>query len=659
MALKIFLADLIYDTIKTNYVVPLNVACLASCIKERYGSDVDITIFKYPKDLENKLLHEQPNILGLSNYSWNTRLNDVFINMVKRLNPSTVTVMGGPNIRIEPQGIKKYLKNHPLLDYYILYEGEIPFTDLIGNIINNNKQFVPDGCATVIDGEFIYKPINHFEKPGEINYPSPYLTGLLDRFLADVNMIPLLETNRGCPYGCVYCAWGIAALSRVYLKPMEVVREEINYIASKSARQPHWIFCDANFGLFPRDVEIAKVIREVADSNGFPLHVAVDYSKNTSERNIEISNILGSLMDGYIAIQSSDQVVLNNIGRGQININDMKKHINYYKDQGRETITDILIGLPGEDAKSHLTTLADAFNIGFDTIPPMNIRMLPGSKYDTKEYREKYQVKTKYRPIFGAYGIYDNQLVFEFEESIRATKDMSEVELNNFKVIHWLIYFAWNIGIFKPILQLGQKYDINPARVLNILSRSENPILKSTFDCMKKEAMDEWFNTPQEIIKFYNQRENFVKLVKNFVKLNNFFIALFYQDQKVIQALEAELVKIIKEELNKKKISIHSLIQDVSKLSHELICRDLLEDNVRFRKKYPGEIVSIVVNNPKLAEKELVEIEIYRPEKYISLSNFHLRPNGKKDFSSQNFTRFLEIADSDILRNKIRVINNE
>ena len=72
--LKIYLGDLVYDTITTNYVVPLNVAYVAAHIKEKYPGEVDIAIFKYPKDLEKALRNNPPDILGLSHYSWNARL---------------------------------------------------------------------------------------------------------------------------------------------------------------------------------------------------------------------------------------------------------------------------------------------------------------------------------------------------------------------------------------------------------------------------------------------------------------------------------------------------------------------------------------------------------------------------------------------------------
>ena len=53
--LKVYLADLVYDTVKTNHVVPLNVAYIAAYIKNKYANDIDITIFKYPKELEESI----------------------------------------------------------------------------------------------------------------------------------------------------------------------------------------------------------------------------------------------------------------------------------------------------------------------------------------------------------------------------------------------------------------------------------------------------------------------------------------------------------------------------------------------------------------------------------------------------------------------------
>jgi putative methyltransferase len=655
--LKIYLCDLVYDSIVTNYVVPLNVAYIGACVKGRYADQVDITIFKYPKQLEEALHKAPPDILGLSHYSWNARLDILFLKMAKRLNADVITVMGGPHIRTDPDDIQSYLSTNPDLDYYIMYEGEEPFSDIVGEIIGGCVlKELPPGCAGIVDGEFIFKPVLFNKKPKIIDLPSPYLSGLLDPFLANPKMIPLLETNRGCPFGCVYCTWGVAALSKIRQRPLELIYEEIDYVAEKSVGQVNWIFCDANFGLLPRDVDIAKKIREVIDRKGYPVNVTLWHSKNACERNIEIVKVIGTKV-GNIAIQSADPKVLKNCGRGNIKIEDLKRHVNYYKNNNLEVTTDILIGLPGESAQSHLQTLKAAFDIGFDKVHPYNIRMLPGSKYESDEYRWKYNVKTKYRPVFGAYGIYDGAIVFELEESVRATDDMTEMELDNFKVLHWLIYLCWNTGVFKPILRYGQKYGVNPCDILYRLSLSERPLLKKTFDDMKNKSMGEWFLTPREMLEFYGHRDNFQRLVNGFVKLNQLYIAIVYQNPDILRNLQRELVEILSAELKAAKVYEKAIMESLIDFSNKLVCRDFLQEEFRFRKVYPNEIPLIVFNNIDLQKKGLVSVEFFRPKEYVKFCNYHLRPNGKKDLSLQNLTRFLEIGGMDMLNNRVQMIN--
>ena len=49
-------------------------------------------------------------------------------------------------------------------------------------------------------------------------YSSPYLNGDLDEFLDDPSLSPMLESNRGCPYSCTFCAWGVASGNKLIKK---------------------------------------------------------------------------------------------------------------------------------------------------------------------------------------------------------------------------------------------------------------------------------------------------------------------------------------------------------------------------------------------------------------------------------------------------------
>lgn len=653
--MNIYLADLVYDTIKTNHTIPLNIGYLAAALDAKCGKEVNVKLFKYPKLLEKALFDNCPDLLCLSNYSWNARLALSFLDLAKRLNHKIITVLGGPNIRTSPNEIYRFLSRHPIVDYYIVHEGEAPFVNFVKEYLGGFEKPCPPGCATISGKDFLFTP-SDFSKHKQIDHPSPYLTGWLDQFLSDLNMIPLLETNRGCPFGCVYCTWGIAALRKLRIRPLEKIFEEIEYIAERSAGQLNWIFCDANFGILPRDVKIAEKLREVMDRKGHPLNVTVWHSKNITKRGVEIVEKLGNNSKGYIAIQSADQKVLTASGRGKIRFNEIKNQINYFHGKNLDVMTDILIGLPCESSESHLRSLITAFDMGFDIIQPYNIRLLKGSELESDQFREKYKIETKFRPIFGGYGIYDNKFVFEIEESIRATKDMNEEELNCYKIYHWLIYFAWNVGIFKPMLRLGQKNGVNPAKIISKVVRTKNALLKELFEQMKAEAMNEWFHTPEEMIRFYEDRDSFSFLVNNFMKLNSYYIALVYQKPNIVKTLEKETGKILIREVEEKGVYNRAFLNDILELSDLLVCKNLLEKETRMILKYPGQVVSIALNMPELACRDSVSIEIYRPKEYVSFCHFHLNPEGKEDLSLQNLTRFLEIGGMTMLRNKVRAI---
>ncbi|MGE4296900.1 MAG: radical SAM protein [Desulfovibrionaceae bacterium] len=653
--MKIYLADLVYDTIKTNYVIPLNIAYVAAKTIHDHGKAVDVTLFKHPLQLQDAINDSPPDLIGLSNYSWNTNLNMTMLKLSRKRNPSVITVMGGPHIRPDDEGLLRYLTKNTDLNYYIPFEGEEPFSALVGNVLAGDHGNVPPGCATLQKGSLRYTSTNYKKSPATIDVPSPYLSGLLDPFLATPEMIPLLETNRGCPFGCAYCTWGIAALSKVKQRDLEVVFKEIDYIAEHCAGQASWIFCDANFGMLHRDIEIAKKVREVMDRRGYPLHVTVWHAKNTSDRNIEIARILND-KSGYIAIQSTDPEVLKHAGRSNISVHGLKKHINYYKSQGMTVDTDILIGLPGESAQSHLNTLIEAFEIGFDGLCPTNIRLLPGSKYESDPYRSKYDVQTKYRPIFGCYGIYDGELVFEIEESVRATKDMSEEELDSFKIIHWMIFFCWSMGVFKPLLKYAHAHGINPIHIFHSVAQSENVHLRGTFAEMRRQSMNEWFNTEEDMIQHFMRDGGYEWLTTKFFKLIFLYIALVYNDKETIASLQEEIIRHIKENIPASQ-KVANEIDAIVDITKHVVCKDILQDPFSEVLECPAAILPYFLNAPPGDCGKTVMIQISRPKDVVSFCHFHLNQNEDGQFTLHDLTRFLEMDGIKMLTNRIQVVS--
>ena len=119
--------------------------------------------------------------------------------------------MGGPNIPLDDKLRTSFVLENPEIDFYCYLEGEEAFSNLVGRVLDvgpDPKKLKQDSISGMINrispnevakGKFLQRR----KVLDEI--PSPYLSGFLDKFFDGV-LSPMLETNRGCPFKCTYCA---------------------------------------------------------------------------------------------------------------------------------------------------------------------------------------------------------------------------------------------------------------------------------------------------------------------------------------------------------------------------------------------------------------------------------------------------------------------
>ena len=85
--LKIYLGDLTYNTVTlATEAFPLNVGYIASYCKKLFGSNVNITLFKYIDEIEKAVIDNPPDILGLSNYCWSHNVSYEIFKLCKEKN---------------------------------------------------------------------------------------------------------------------------------------------------------------------------------------------------------------------------------------------------------------------------------------------------------------------------------------------------------------------------------------------------------------------------------------------------------------------------------------------------------------------------------------------------------------------------------------------
>ena len=576
--MKIFLCDLAHTFSVNNesLTVPLNIAYIQAYAKAYHAERVNISLYKNPDYLLSSFHEETPEIIGFANYGWNENLNYTIGKYIRKNYPKTLIIAGGPNIDPDPVLQNNFLKKHNYIDYYVTDGGEETFSELIELYMHNelNIDNLPENILFLNGSDLVKTEPRKLTKTID-NIESPYLNGYLDEFL-DAGMVPMFESNRGCPFKCSFCAWGSASKDLVRRLDIETTLAEINYVSNRSKAR-NWIFCDANFGILKRDVDIAKAIREAHEKMELPKKCHIWLAKNVTERNLEIGEILGDMTVPVMAIQSLDENVLKTIKRDNISTDTYVQYQQNFHKIGSKTYSDLIVPLPNETLNSHLDALSKLISFGVDKIMNHNMRLLSGAETNSTETREEYRFKTKYRIIHGDAGIYNTpdgtQLkCFEYEESLRSTNTMTETELFYLRKIHFLFDFSWNNDVYRPLMDLLVENNSNPLDIIiEIIKYTEmnTDYMKVTypkayefFMKFEEESQNEWFDTEDDIVKHFSLQSNFEKLLnQEYEKINIKFSILLLKDCK------EELDQLFKEIVLTRHPDLTKRINDVSKFT--------------------------------------------------------------------------------------------
>lgn len=501
----IYLADICYfhdwDNIQP---IPLNVGYIAAYLKNKHP-ELSIEIFKDPIKLKKRISEQPPDVLALSHYEWNSNLDLAILKHMKEKNPNTVTVMGGPNFNAyDLDWIHNFFQDRLDLDAYIYGEGELSFTRFIELLQGNDKKIssIPfeelPNSIYYLDAKLnkiINNPANFVERINLTNHPSPYLTGILDPFLADPLLAPIMETNRGCPYACTFCNWGNATQEKINQFSLETVIEEIQYVAKKTKNLTGFMYiADANFGILKRDLEFARIIRDCTEKYNYPKHVFIYFAKNTTDVVIDIAATLKTITSMSMSKQTMNQDVLVNIKRKNIPIEQYDVLREKCQDKGIETFCELIYALPGENYQSFIEGVRESVRNNVSVTIYANL-MLHGTEQSTKQSREKYGIKTAYRIIPRYITSYNELPSLEYEEVVVETSDLSREDFFRVRFFQFL-FFIFKSEIF---LELSHALSINEldyvTLIENIAQDEKNwtPIIKQLFNDFYQDARDELF----------------------------------------------------------------------------------------------------------------------------------------------------------------------
>jgi radical SAM superfamily enzyme YgiQ (UPF0313 family) len=547
--MKIFLGDLVHTWEKVSlWTMPLNVGYIASYAQKHVDENIEYKIFKRPELLIDAIKEENPDVVALSFYVWNTNLNRLIFDIAKKNNPNVLTVGGGPiftNANAHEEGARQFFETTEFCDAYTVNQGERGFVELISKFIEGGSK-VDNLRDQTIDGSII----NDIANSGRVHIgnsidpifdldeiPSPYLNGMMDSFF-DEPFVPIIETNRSCPYRCTFCAWGIGT-GKLARFSTERVMSEISYIADRCTKSSNLFIGDANFSVLERDADIATELYNRNQEKGYPAHVSVQWNKTRPDRVLRVARNFKGIAEVGASMQSLDENVLDAIKRRNLKIDDVADLIQQLRDEGTNMslFSELILGLPLETVDSHIFANKALIDLGAEVFN-YNLHLLPGTEMDSEESRNKYFHRIGWRLHDNAFGVYDGVKVFDGQEVVLGTSTMTMEELRSFRFIHFLLQFMWGRKWYYDYLHLFKSIGVHPVDTILLIAKSFRSDQNEMGELYARFSADhdlENFETFGSLSEFWSKDENLERLRSGeYGKLNYVFtyeILLEYYDE--------------------------------------------------------------------------------------------------------------------------------
>jgi len=224
---------------------------------------------------------------------------------------------------------------------------------------------------------------------------------------------------------------------------------------------------DANFGIYKRDKELTQRMADTKMDSGFPEKFRVCFAKNSDDKVFEIARILNNaeLSKGIsISMQSLNPNTLKEIKRHNIKTETFHKLQSRYIEEGIATYTELIIGLPGETYQTFVDGIDTLIDNGqHQQLNIYNCTIMPNAEMGSKDYIERYGIKTVDIPIFQGHSVpfekFDD--IPEFDKVVIKTNTLSLAEWHRTHYFSWVVQCFHLLGITQAIaIGLRYQYDI-------------------------------------------------------------------------------------------------------------------------------------------------------------------------------------------------------
>lgn len=390
---------------------PLGTAYLYSWIISKFSDSrgvrvgfVDHHVAEGASVTVQEVLSADPAVLGIGVYVWNCELVREVAASLRSLGFGGRIVLGGPEISY---GGRELIEEYPFADYFVKGDGEAAFEEIVRACLERREP-TGDGIFSRDSKEFEGQA--HLPRGGEPIQPQS-LPELIPLIVKDG--FTRIQFQRGCIYGCTFCAFPYPDRAFRNLNLSSLRRDLSNLrdagVQTLAVLDPIF-FVDKQ-----RALSILDALHEELPDTRFEIQSRLEHMSEAIVRRLSTMNVLLEC-----GVQTLDPKVQRIIRRGAAR-NQIEEMLRLLQQAGIRFETHLIFGLPLQTTRSFLGDLD--FLLSYE---PERLRVFPLLDLKGTELSKDTQVKFRGMMSFSP----------SFPRQVQSTAWMPTDEIATLKQMH-------------------------------------------------------------------------------------------------------------------------------------------------------------------------------------------------------------------------------
>jgi radical SAM superfamily enzyme YgiQ (UPF0313 family) len=386
-------------TLNAKYIhSSLALRCLKAYCQDRFPKTKikEYTINNSLLDILADIFADKPDIIGFACYIWNIDMTLDLVELVRKVLPQTIIILGGPEVTYNPEDI---MEKHCAVDYIIMGEGEEVFCRLLDALKKGGSVEGLCGLARRTEDGIraagIPRIVENLDDLPFV-YDNGDILDLKDRII-------YYESSRGCPFSCRYCLSGTAG--GVRNRSLDLVIGELAFFVRHNVKQVK--FVDRTFNACKSHyLPILKFLAEQDCRTNFHFEIAADILD--AEALAVVRKAPQGRFQFEIGIQSTQQETLQAIHRKN-NWSKIVENVGKLTAlQNAHLHLDLIVGLPYEDMQRFGRSFNDVYALKPDMLQIGFLKLLKGSgmRVMTTAHGYVYMDKAPYEVLSNKYMSY-------------------------------------------------------------------------------------------------------------------------------------------------------------------------------------------------------------------------------------------------------------